>query len=287
VYKERLFGGRPIMNRSGWNTLITLSCDAHHRAHVITVGNFIQCAANAAIHKKRITPSGKGERTMNRRILLVVSAIVLMTGVCLAQMRGGSASGGMSGSTSGTGMGQGSMGGMHGSSGMGSMDQSGPMMTQGQRRQLMHTTAMQDQKYQASARAMGKVQGDLSQMQLHMNGGSSSRGTSSSAASPDGQQQGNSPSTDLSSDLQDLEQSNDDLASSLNSDQQAVVASKLKDLNKKTKEMQTLAEQLKSEMGNPQADPKVVREHMKKLDKLGKEIAKQQREVASALGINA
>jgi hypothetical protein len=40
-------------------------------------------------------------------------------------------------------------------------------------------------------------------------------------------------------------------------------------------------------MDNPQSNPKAVREHMKKLDKLSKEIAKQQHEVASALGISA
>jgi len=65
------------------------------------------------------------------------------------------------------------------------------------------------------------------------------------------------------------------------------VASKLKDLDKKTKEMQTLAAQVKSELGNPQSDPKIVREHMKKLDKLSKEIARQQHKVATALGISA
>ena len=224
---------------------------------------------------------------MNRRILLVVSAIVLLTGVCLAQMRGGSAGGGMSGSTPGAGMGQGSTGGMHGSSGMGSMDQSGTTMTPAQRRQVLHTTTMQDQKYQASTRAMGKVQGDLSRMQSHMNANSTSSGNSSSAASGNSQPQGSDPGNDLSSDLQDLGQSNDDLSSSLNSDQQAVVAGKLKDLEKKTKEMQSLAQQLKSEMGNPESNPKIVREHLKKLDKLSKEVAKQQREVASALGISA
>jgi hypothetical protein len=107
-----------------------------------------------------------------------------------------------------------------------------------------------------------------------------------SASGSDVQSGGNS-GDDLSSDLQDLEQSNDDFASSLNSDQQAVVANKLKDLDKKTKEMQTLAEQVKSELGNPQADPKLAREHIKKLDKLSKEVAKQQREAAVALGISA
>ena len=173
-------------------------------------------------------------------------------------------------------------------SGMGSMGQGGTMLTPAQRRQVMHTTSMQDQIYQASAHAMGKVQGDLSRMQSHLSANSSANGNASSAAGADAQQQdgGNNPGDDLSSALDDLQQSDDDLASSLNNDQQAVVAAKLKDLDKKTKEMQTLAAQVKSEVGNAQADPKVVREHMKKLDKLSKEIAKQQHEVASALGIS-
>jgi hypothetical protein len=227
---------------------------------------------------------------MDRRIFFVASVIVLLAGTSPGQMRGGAAGGGMSGGTSGTGMGQGSTGGMQGASqsGMGSTGQNGTMMTQGQRRQVMHTTSMQDQKFQASTHAMGKVQGDLSRMQSHMNGNSAQNGGSSPATSGDAQQQGGGdPGDALSSDLQDLEQSNDDLASSLNSDQQAIVASKLKDLDKKTKEMQTLAEQVKSELGNPQTDPKIAREHLKKLNKLSKEIAKQQHEVASALGISA
>jgi hypothetical protein len=233
---------------------------------------------------------------MNSRLLLIVTATVLLVGASLAQMRGGA------GGASGTGMGQpsaggmqgsqtgmGSMGGMQGSqSGMGSMGQGGTTITPAQRRQVLHTTSVQDQKYQASAHAMSKVQGDLSRMQAHGHAANSaSNGYSSGAGSGADATSGNNTGDDLSSDLQDLKQSNDDLASSLSSDQQAVVASKLRDLDKKTKEMQTLAQQLKSEMDHAPSDPKVVREHMKKLDKLGKEIAKGQREVASALGISA
>jgi hypothetical protein len=205
-------------------------------------------------------------------------------------MRGGSAGGGMSGGAAGQGMGQGqgSMGGMHSSSSMGSLNQSGTTMTPAQRRQLLHTTSMQDQNYQASAHAMSKVSGDLSRMQSHGSAPSAASNSSSSGAGSGADaQSGDNPGNDLSSHLQDLEQSNDDLASSLNSDQQAVVAGKLKDLGKKTKEMQTMAQQLKTEIDNPQTDPKIVHEHKKKLDKLSKEVAKQQREVASALGISA
>jgi len=219
---------------------------------------------------------------------LLTAILVLLAGAALAQMRGGAPSGGMSGNTSNTGMGQSSMGGMHGSqSGMGSMG-GGATMTPAQRRQLLHTTSMQDQKYQASARAMAKVQGAVSRMQSHANTASAASASSSSlAGNSSNAQAGSDSGDDLSSDLQDLDQSNDDFASSLNSDQQAVVASKLKDLQKKTKEMQTLADQVKSELNNPQADPKIAREHMKKLDKLSKEVAKQQHEVANALGISA
>jgi len=233
---------------------------------------------------------------MNSRLLLTVTATVLLVGASLAQMRGGA------GGASGTGMGQPSAGGMQGSqtgmgsmggiqgsqSGMGSMGQGGTTITPAQRRQLLHTSSMQDQKYQASAHAMSKVQGDLSRMQAHGHAAPPANTSySSGAGSGADAQSGDDPSDDLSSDLQDLQQSDDDLASSLNSDQQAVVASKLKDLDKKTKEMRTLAAQLKTEIENPQSDPKAVRDHMKKLDKLGKEIAKEQHEVASALGITA
>jgi hypothetical protein len=42
-----------------------------------------------------------------------------------------------------------------------------------------------------------------------------------------------------------------------------------------------------SELINLQADPKIAREHMKKLDKPSKEVAKQQHGVANALEISA
>lgn len=219
---------------------------------------------------------------------LLAAMLVLLAGTTFGQMRG-STQGGMSGNTSGTGMGQSSMGGMHGSqSGMDSMGQGGATMSPAQRRQLLHTTSMQDQKFQASARAMTKVQGAMSRMQSHgtsapaASNALTSGGQGGSNAQPD-----DNSGDDLTSSLDDLEQSNDDFASSLNNDQQAVVAAKLKDLDKKTKEMQALAQQLKAETDNPQSDPKAVREHIKKLDKLGKEIAKEQHEVATALGISA
>ena len=138
---------------------------------------------------------------------------------------------------------------------------------------------MQDQKYQACTKAMSKVQGDLSRMQS--NGTNSSSGASSDA------QQRVTILAIVCRAIFRMEQSNHDLSSTLNSDQQAVVASKLKDLDKKTKEMQSLSQQLKSELSNSESDPKIVREHLKKLDKLSKEIAKQQHEIGAALGISA
>jgi hypothetical protein len=43
-------------------------------------------------------------------------------------------------------------------------------MTPSQRRQLLYTTSMQDQKYQASVHALSRVQGDLSRLQAHAYG---------------------------------------------------------------------------------------------------------------------
>lgn len=220
---------------------------------------------------------------MKSRILLAVSLVMVLVGTGSGQMHGGSG-GGMGG----TGAGNSSMGGMRGASStsMGSAAQSGPMMTPMQRRQLLHITAMQDKKYQTCTQAINRVQGDLSHMQSHA-GDSSSSGSPSSSASSDTQQQGDDPTSDLSNDLQDMAQSDDDLGTTLNSDQQAVVASKMKDLDKKTKEMQSLAEQLKSDSGNSASDPRVVQQRIKKLNKLSREIAKEQHDIAAALGISS
>ncbi len=81
-----------------------------------------------------------------------------------------------------------------------------------------------------------------------------------------------------------MAQNDDDLIASLNDDQHAAVTGQIKDLEKKTKEMQSLAQQPKSELDSPKSDPKLLREHMKKLDKLTKETRKRQHDVAVALG---
>jgi len=215
------------------------------------------------------------EKKMNNRLLSLVFAVVLVAGAAFGQMHGGS------GGTNGMGGGKPSTGGMQGSSqqGMGSMGSAGPMMTQSERRQMLHTTPKQDQRYQACAHAMSRVHGDLYRMQQHVNA------NSSSAPSSDAQQPGDDSSDNLSSDIQDMAQNDDDLIASLNDEQQAVLTSQIKDLEKKTKEMQSLAQQLKSELDSPKSDPKVLREHMKKLDKLTKETTKRQHDVAVALGI--
>jgi hypothetical protein len=221
---------------------------------------------------------------MKARILATVFTTLLLTGFALTQMRGsmgGSSSAGMGGAPS-MGRGQSSMGGMQGGahSGMGGPSQGGTSMTPMQRRQLMHTTSMQNQKYQVCSQAMSKVQGDLSHMRVH-------RGQGSSADASSGDQQEDDSGDSLSSDLADLSQSDDDLSASLNSDQQAVLAAKIKDLHKKTKEMQALAQQLKATLANSDFDPKLVKAQVKRLNKLGNEVTKEQHEIAAALGISA
>jgi hypothetical protein len=215
------------------------------------------------------------EKKMNSRLLSSVFTVVLVAGAAFGQMHGGS------GGTNGMGGGTPSTGGMQGSSeqGLGSMSSGGPMMTQAERRQMLHTTPKQDQRYQACAHAIGRVHGDLHRMQQHVNA------NSSSGPSSDAQQPADDSSDDLSSDIQDLAQNDDDLIASLNDDQQAVLTSHIRDLEKKTQEMRSLAQQLKSELDSPKSDPKVLREHVKKLDKLTKETTKRQHDVAVALGI--
>ena len=138
----------------------------------------------------------------------------------------------------------------------------------------MHTTAHQDQQFNACQKAMRTVQGDIHGM-LHHNDAVSGPDNSDS---PD-------LSSDLSNDLQNLEQDDDDLASGLNDDQKAVLQSQIKDLQEKTREMEVLAKQVKAEMADRDTDPKVLRKDLKQLEKLSKDISKRQHEVAVALGI--
>lgn len=86
-------------------------------------------------------------------ILLWTILCTIASSTAFAQMRGGS--------TGGMGRGQQSSRPMQGpmsQSGTGPMNQSG---TQADRRQIMHTTARQDQQFSACQQAMHAVQGDL------------------------------------------------------------------------------------------------------------------------------
>jgi hypothetical protein len=201
-------------------------------------------------------------------LLSVMILAVLASSIAVAQMRG-SSSGGM-------GKGQSPSGTMQGPMSQPSAGSMGPNGTQADRRQLMHTTARQDHQFGACQLAMQAVQGDIHGM-LHRNNSASASGSSDSPE----------VSSDLSNDLQSLEQDDDDLASGLNDDQKAVLQLQIKELQQKTKEMEVLASQIKTEMANRDTDPTALRKDIKKLDKLSKDISKRQHDVAVALGITS
>jgi hypothetical protein len=138
----------------------------------------------------------------------------------------------------------------------------------------MHTTSHQDQQYGVCQQAMHSVQRDIGRM-MHQN----SAGSTADSSDPAG------VGSDLSDDLQSLEQDDNDLASGLNDDQKAVLQSQIKELQQKTKEMEALARQVKTEMADHDADPTAVRMDLLKLEKLSKDISKRQHEIGVALGI--
>lgn len=201
-----------------------------------------------------------------KSFLAVMILPLLASSIAVAQMRG----------TSGGGMGKGPSpsGTMQGPMSQPNSGSIGPNGTQADRRQLMHTTARQDQQFSACQQAMQAVEGDIHSM-LHRNDSASA---SDSSDSPD-------VSSDLSNDLQNLEQDDDNFASGLNDDQKAVLQSQIKELQQKTKQMEVLANQVKTEIANRDADPTALRKDIKKLERLSKDISKRQREVAVALGI--
>lgn len=193
--------------------------------------------------------------------------------IVLAQMRGGS-SGGMGSSQSSGG----GMGGQH-SAGMGTnggMDQGGPMLSSEQRRQMMHTTKTQDNKYAICAQAMNKVRGTIKHS---MSGANTAQGAE--AQQPDG---GNDQ---LDSDVQDLEQDQSDFLDSLSDEQKSALENQIKDLQKKMKQLDALSKELNAELEDKNTDPKKIREQTKKLDKLSKAIQNEQRQIAGALGIQS
>jgi len=199
---------------------------------------------------------------------LLLAMLIMAPGMAIAQMRGGSA-GGM-------GKGQppsGAMPGPMSQQGTGSMGQTG---TQDDRRQLMHTTSRQDHQYMACQQAIHAVQGDVGRM-MHHNSAASASDNSDSVG----------PAGDLSNDLENLEQDDDDFASGLNDDQKAVLQLQIKELQQKTKEMEALAKQVKTELADRDSDPAVVHKDLKKLEKLSKDISKRQQEIGVALGITS
>jgi hypothetical protein len=198
--------------------------------------------------------------------LLSLTMLTVTSSTAFAQMRGGSA-GGMGKSQPSSGTMQGSMP----QQGPNSIGQAG---TQDDRRRLMHTTPHQDHQYGACQQAMHAVQNDIGRI-LHHN----------SAVSTSDNSDSSSDAGDLPDDLQSLEQDDDDLASGLNDDQKVVLQSQLKELQQKTKEMEALAQQVKTEMADRDADPAAVRKDLKKLGKLSKDISKRQHEIGVALGI--
>jgi predicted RNase H-like nuclease (RuvC/YqgF family) len=100
-----------------------------------------------------------------------------------------------------------------------------------------------------------------------------------------GDQQADDPGDQLSSDVQDLEQDLDNLFDGFNSDQQTAVAAQIKDLKKKTSQLAEWSQQLKADLANKNSDPKKIQEAVRRIDKLTKQIQKEQRAVAAALGI--
>ena len=202
-------------------------------------------------------------------------AAIVFSSVALAQMHGGS-----SGSMGGTNSGRPSMPGSMSQRDMGPMgqDQNMSPMTPAQRRQAMHTTTMQDQQYAKCIQRMNSV--------MHHIGNLMHEPTSFSPASFASDNSNSSDGIDaLSSDMQDMEQEDNGLVSGFNDDQTAALAGQLKSLEKSTKEMQALTDHLRTEMADKDTDPKVIHRDLKKLEKLAKQVSKQQHEIGVAPGI--
>lgn len=56
---------------------------------------------------------------------------------------------------------------------------------------------------------------------------------------------------------------------------------------KKMKQLDTWSKELKAELDNKNADPVKVREQVRKMDMLSKDIQKEQHQIADALGIQS
>lgn len=221
-------------------------------------------------------------------VFLVAVGVVLAATGMFAQMHGGSGQMGQGQSQGGMQGGQqgGMQGGMQGagSRGMGAdMGTANTMPTSAQRRQLMRTTTKQDQQYRSCAKAMDRLRNQLS----HMARTASAQTSAARQGENSGDQQADDPGDQLSSDVQDLEQDIDNLFDGFNSDQQTALAAQIKDLKKKTSQLAEWSQQLKADLANKNSDPKKVQEAVHRIDKLTKQIQKEQRAVAAALGIEA
>ena len=204
-----------------------------------------------------------------KRVLTVIFAGIFLGAVPIAaaQMHGGSG---------GTGQGQSGVGGMqgqHSQTGMADTGQNGPRLTPAQHRQLMHTTQTQDKKYATCAQAMNKVRDNI----RHMGGGTTT------AQPADAQQRDNQ----LDSDVQDLQQDQNDFLDSLSDNQKTALENQIKDVQNKMKQLDALSKELKAELEDKNADPAKIRAQAKRLDKLSKAIQNEQRLIATALGIQS
>lgn len=219
---------------------------------------------------------------MKRMWIVLVTASLLGTAPNLAaQMRGGG----------GTGQSGGGMQGPSGQQGMGAagqgmgggMGRSGPVLTGEQRRAVMHTTQTQNKQYDACAQAMDKVRDRI----RHMVGTKPGQSPDSQPSGQSADTQPSDGSDQLSSDLQDLEQDQNDFLESLNKDQKTALESQIKDVQKKLKQLDDASRELKADLEAKNADPAMVRKELKKLDHLSKAIQNEQRQIASALGIQS
>lgn len=219
--------------------------------------------------------------------VVCVGAVFAATGMS-AQMHGGSGQtrqGQSQGSMQGGPQG-GMQGGMQGagSHGMGvDMGTGNTMPTPAQRRHVLHTTTKQDQQYRSCAQAMDRLRHHVD----HMSHSSPAQTTDPQQADNSADQQADDPGDQLSSDVQDLEQDLDNLFDGFNSNQQAALAAQIKDLKKKTSQLTEWSQQLKVDLANKNSNPKKIQEAVRRIDKLTKQIQKEQRAVAVALGIDA
>lgn len=143
---------------------------------------------------------------------------------------------------------------------MGGMGQGG-QLDRDQRRQAMHTTQQQDRKYASCAEAMNKVRGGIRHMSRPAPAGQT----------PDAQQ-ADDGSGQFEDAVQNLEQDQNDFLDSLNDGQKTALESQIKDVQKKMRQLDTWSKELKAELDDKSPDPAKIREQVRKMDKLSKDI---------------